>query len=84
MKKLFQHCAFSALNAGVLKKLIQECYYSKMIAAPRGAGNAVIDTLTSEVLEIEQFCAKRERYDLAATCRDANIDIAMQRVLPMF
>jgi len=77
-KTLYHLYNQDALTASVLRQFISECYYSLMIAAPKGEGNHVIDVLTSDVLEIEHHCVEHERYDLAAACRDANIELINQ------
>tara|TARA_R110000751_G_scaffold202774_1_gene307322 strand:+ start:313 stop:567 length:255 start_codon:yes stop_codon:yes gene_type:complete len=82
MKNLLQR-PLGTITVTFLRSLIERAYYERMLTAPAGSGNAIIDTLNTDILEIERHCAKRERYDLASACRDANIEIALQRVLPM-
>jgi hypothetical protein len=64
-----------------LIRIIDEDYYRSMIACKPADTTNVIDGLITELVNVQEGCAKAERYDLAIICRTKLTELAMQMKL---
>lgn len=64
-----------------LIRIIDEDYYRSMIACQPADHCTTIDKLVTELITVQDGCAKAERYDLAIICRTKLSQLAEQMKL---
>ena len=66
----------AGMESPELIRIIDEDYYRSMIACKPADHCTVLDGLVTELVNVQEGCAKAERYDLAIICRSKLTQLA--------